>query len=88
MLVDDPGKTKPNCNDIGNADLQQHDTPVKQIDLKCRERVTDSDVEDTAYDYRKPAKTTSTMKSAQNKGGTENEMVSSQFYLICLPLCA
>ncbi|XP_067645611.1 putative transcription factor capicua [Eurosta solidaginis] len=66
MLVVDEPTNNSMANKISTTGSQQ-----KQIDLKCRERVTDSDVEDGAYDYRKSAALNA--KDVKNKNVTENE---------------
>lgn len=68
LVVDEPTNNNlPSSNN--NTESQRQDTTMKQIDLKCRERVTDSDVEDGVYDYRKPS--TLAGKDVKNKGTGE-----------------
>ncbi|XP_054081901.1 putative transcription factor capicua isoform X2 [Zeugodacus cucurbitae] len=72
LMVDEATNNKQSSNSKSGS---QRLDPLKQIDLKCRERVTDSDVEDTAYDYRKSA--TNAAKSVQSKNLVENEKLST-----------
>lgn len=55
MVIDEDPDDQSNSNGGGlynhsNLQIQQNSASV---DLKCRERVTDSDVEDTGHDFRK-----------------------------------
>nr|XP_014088706.2 putative transcription factor capicua isoform X2 [Bactrocera oleae] len=73
LVVDEATNNKQSSNSC-NSGSQQHDSTLKQIDLKCRERVTDSDVEDAAYDYRKTA--SNATKNVQSENSAENEKLS------------
>ncbi|XP_049305672.1 putative transcription factor capicua isoform X3 [Bactrocera dorsalis] len=73
LVVDEATNSKQSSNSC-NLGSQQQESTLKQIDLKCRERVTDSDVEDAAYDYRKTA--TNAAKSVQSENSAENEKLS------------
>ncbi|XP_037955696.1 putative transcription factor capicua isoform X3 [Teleopsis dalmanni] len=63
-----PIEENKNNNNSSNNNTSQHDDG-KQIDLKCQERVADSDIEDAAFDYRKPTLASSdcVQKDDQNK---------------------
>ncbi|XP_039948497.1 putative transcription factor capicua isoform X1 [Bactrocera tryoni] len=74
LVVDEATNSKLSSNNC-NLGSQQQESALKQIDLKCRERVTDSDVEDTAYDYRKTV--TNAVKSVHSENSAENEKVNN-----------
>uniref|UniRef100_A0A0K8WHL5 Putative transcription factor capicua n=1 Tax=Bactrocera latifrons TaxID=174628 RepID=A0A0K8WHL5_BACLA len=73
LVVDEATNSKLSSNSC-NLGSQQQESALKQIDLKCRERVTDSDIEDAAYDYRKTV--TNAVKSVQSEHSAENEKLS------------
>lgn len=83
MLVVDEATNNKQSSNRSNSRSQQKDSALKQIDLKCRERVTDSDVEDTAYDYRKTA--TAATKGVQSDNSPENEKVNGSSKLRFAP---
>lgn len=60
MVIDEDPDDQCNSNNSSGAGITYSQNPPTQnsastvsVDLKCRERVTDSDVEDAGHDFRK-----------------------------------
>ncbi|KAM7362771.1 putative transcription factor capicua isoform 2-T2 [Cochliomyia hominivorax] len=86
MIIDEEPDEQNNSNNgvsYSNHQNQQIQNSSTSVDLKCRERVTDSDAEDQGHDFRKNMTTSSTM--VNDKEEQQQQGVGSTPPATCKP---